>query len=349
MKIIKNNNKKNILKKIFIKICRKFGFEIIDQNDLYLPTSNLFANQNLTKLNHHSINIPLGKVDIKRKVNELTIIVRSYTSTEVNRSEIMLDQNKERIFKNPKIEYTLRTINSLINSSNLALKNFNNLKITLIITDDASSEENLTKIKTLLKKSNFKCKLINLKSNEYDDIIKKKDINGDDISKAMLSNMRNILKSIFLTKTEANDLVYFVEDDYIHEENAIIEMLITYEKICSQIDREIFLCPVDYPYLYRNIKKSNIFIGNQRHWRSVQETLITFLTSKKMIIKYFDKLIEMGTVRHHPMEKKLHEIYEEELCLSPIPSLAMHATNINSAYGIPPLYNWKKNWENNEF
>ena len=48
------------------------------------------------------------------------------------------------------------------------------------------------------------------------------------------------------------------------------------------------------------------------------------------------------------MEKKLHEIYEKEYCFSPIPSLAMHTTNINSAYGIPPNYDWKKNWEDNE-
>ena len=348
MKIVKSKKNKSFLKKLFIKICRKLGYEIIDQNDLYLPTSNLYADQNLSKQNLHAINIPLGKVNIKRKVNDLTIIIRSYTSTEINRSEIMLDQNKERIFKNPKIEYTLRTINSLINSCNLAIKNFENLEIKLIITDDNSSKENLNKIKSLLNKSNFKNKIIHLQKNEYDNLIKNKDINGNQISKAMMSNMRNILKSIFLTKTEVNDLVYFVEDDYIHKKNAISEMLLTYEKICTQIEKEIFLCPADYPYLYRNIEKAHIFIGNQMHWRSVKETLITFLTSKKMILKYYDELLMMGTVRHHPMEKKLHEIYEKEICLSPVPSLAMHATNINSSYGIPPLFDWKKIWDENE-
>ena len=38
----------------------------------------------------------------------------------------------------------------------------------------------------------------------------------------------------------------------------------------------------------------------------------------------------------YPFEKPLHEIYKEEYCLSPIPSLAMHCTNINSVYGISP-------------
>ena len=33
MKKIKNTNKTNFLKKIFIKLCRKFGYEIIDQSN----------------------------------------------------------------------------------------------------------------------------------------------------------------------------------------------------------------------------------------------------------------------------------------------------------------------------
>ena len=348
MKINKNKNKKGFINKLFIKLCRKLGYEIIDQNNLFIPSLDKYSNQNLSIAHKHSISIPLGKVNVTRRVSELTIIVRSYTSTQVDKSKIMLDQNKSRIFEKPKIEYTLRTINSLIISSKNALKSFQNLKINLLITDDNSSKENLQLIENLLKSSGLSHKIINLKKNEYDEIIQKKDENGKDISEAMISNMRNILKSIFLTKEEVNDLVYFVEDDYIHKEEAITEMLFTFEKICSQIDRDIFLCPADYPYLYSKIEETKVFVGNKKHWRIVKETLITFLTSKKMVLKHWDKLISMGTTRHHPMEKKLHEIYEKEYCFSPIPSLAMHATNVNSAYGIPPNYDWIKNWEDSK-
>ena len=38
----------------------------------------------------------------------------------------------------------------------------------------------------------------------------------------------------------------------------------------------------------------------------------------------------------------------KEICLSPIPSLSMHCTNINTTYGIPPNFDWKKIWEENE-
>ena len=348
MKVTNYINKKNFFKKFFIKLCRKIGYEIIDQNNLFIPTIQKFADQNLSKAGVSAINIPLGKTKITRKVEDLTIIVRSYTSTNIDKSRIMLDQNKDRVFNLPKIEYTLRTINSLIVSCHLALREFKNLKINLLITDDNSSEENLFRIKDILKSANFNYQLINLKNDEFKNEINLKDENDKLVSPGMISNMKNILKSINLTKEIVNDLVYFVEDDYLHKKEAITEMLFTYEKITSQLKREIFLCPADYPYLYTKAENTNIFIGNKRHWRTVKETLITFLTSKKMILKYMDNFILMSTKRHHPMEKKLHEIYEKEYCLSPIPSLAMHSTNINSAYGVPPNYEWIKNWDENK-
>ena len=348
MKISQNINKKSFLQKLLIKLCRKVGYEIIDQNNLFVPSLNKFANQNLSNLQKDSISIPLGKVKITRKIKELSIIVRTYTSTEVEKSKIMLDQNKFRIFEKQKIEYTLRTINSLIISCKKALKNIKNFKINLVITDDNSSDENLSLIKKLINSSSLNYKIISLQIDKLNEMIKKKDEYGKDISEGMISNMRNILKSVLLTKDEVNDLVYFVEDDYIHDENAISEMLFAFERLTSQLGKDVFLCPADYPYLYNKIEDTKIFLGNKRHWRTVKETLITFMTSKEMILKYWEDFIAMSTTRHHPMEKKLHEIYEKEYCLSPIPSLAMHATNINSAYGIPPNIDWVKLWNENE-
>ena len=348
MKISQNTNKKSFLQKLLIKLCRKVGYEIIDQNNLFVPSLNKFANQNLSSLQKDSISIPLGKVKITRKIKELSIIVRTYTSTEVEKSKIMLDQNKFRIFEKQKIEYTLRTINSLIISCKKALKNIKNFKINLVITDDNSSEENLSLIKKLINSSSLNYKIISLQKDKLNEMIKKKDEYGKDISEGMISNMRNILKSVLLTKDEVNDLVYFVEDDYIHDENAISEMLFAFERLTSQLGKDVFLCPADYPYLYNKIEDTKIFLGNKRHWRTVKETLITFMTSKEMILKYWEDFIAMSTTRHHPMEKKLHEIYEKEYCLSPIPSLAMHATNINSSYGIPPNIDWVKLWNENE-
>ena len=42
------------------------------------------------------------------------------------------------------------------------------------------------------------------------------------------------------------------------------------------------------------------------------------------------------------------EIYKDELCISPIPSIAIHCTNVNSIYGLSPNKNWKKIWDENK-
>ena len=344
----KSSNKKNFLSKFFVKLVRKFGFELIDQAELNIPTSDLDANENLSKGGLKSITVPLGITKITNKVNSITIIIRSYTFGNANNNQVMLDQNKKRIFDSPKIEYTLRTINSVIKSCELAKEYFKDLKINLIITDDQSTEENLLRISNLLKSTNIDSKIINIKEDEFSDLISEIDTNGEKISKNMISNMTNFLKSIQIAENENSDLFYFLEDDYIHTKEAISEMIFTYEKMSSQLNKELFLCPADYPYLYSNIDNTKLFFGNMRHWRSVNETLLTFLTSKKMLIKYLDDLKEIGKKRHHPMELKLHEIYKKEYCLSPIPSLAMHATNVNTIYGIPPNFNWKKVWDENK-
>ena len=341
------NPKKTFLDKFFIKLIRKFGYEVIDQANLYIPSKDLEASVNLSEGGKQSITIPLRKTQITIKIQSLTIIIRSYTFGDVDNSKVMLDQNKKRIFALPKIEYTLRTIKSVIKSCEIAKVYFKDVDIKIIITDDKSSKENLDKIDQVLKANNLKTELINLKENEFNDQIKTIDTEGKDISKNMVSNMRNLFKSIEIAETEDTDLFYFLEDDYIHTKEAITEMLFTYEKISSQLNQELFLCPADYPYLYSSIDNSKIFFGNMRHWRSVNETLITFLTSKKMINKYLAELKLMSTVRHHPMELKLHEIYKKEYCISPIPSLTMHATNINSTYGLPPNFDWKKIWDEN--
>ena len=348
MKIKIDNKKKNFLVKFLIKLVRKLGYEIIDQNNLQIPLKGKLANENLSESGEKSITVPLGETKITRVVKSLTIIIRSYSFGNKDENNVMLDQTKKRIFNKPKIDYTLRTIKSVIKSCELAKTFFKNLKIKIIVTDDSSSKENLSKINNLFQKTNINNEIISIQENEFDKEIDKTDTAGNKISNNMISNMRNFLKSLQIAKNEDSDLFYFLEDDYIHVQDAIPEMLFAYEKISSQLNNELFLCPADYPYLYSNVEDTKIFFGNMRHWRSVKETLITFLTSKKMINKYFEDLKLMGMKRHHPMELKLHQIYEKEYCLSPIPSLSMHATNINTIYGLPPNFNWKKIWDENE-
>ena len=139
-----------------------------------------------------------------------------------------------------------------------------------------------------------------------------------------------------------------MEDDYLHFEPMMEEMIASYERIASQVNRDIFMCPADYPYLYMNNQKSNIIIGNKRHWRTINQTLCTFLTTKNLLNKYWENFNKTCLDRHDPFEKYLNDIYKDEFCISPLKSLSLHLTNINSSYGLSPFIDYKKLWDANE-
>jgi hypothetical protein len=341
MKKINNTNKSNLIKKLFVKLCRLIGFEIIDQSNLNLPVSNRSTTDNLSHLGKSIISIPLGKTKISRAVKSLDIIVK--TCTSVN----LVTQSKKRIFEKDKSEYTFRTINSLIESLKFGKEFLKNIKVKIYVIDHNSKDDDLGKIRNILHSANIEFEIKNLNLEKFTQI-KTLDKGNLIIENNMKATMASILTSFNIAKNNCDDLIYFVEDDYIHKKNSIIEMVSTYEKIASELNCELFLCPVDYPYLYKKLDNSNILIGNNYHWRTVNESLLTFLTSKDLINKYWNELLSMAENEHSPFETPLHKIYEKELCLSPIPSLAMHCTNVNSVFGLSPNINWKKLWDENE-
>jgi len=341
MKVQNKTIKSKLLKRLFIKVCRIFDFEIIDQGNLNLPVINKKSPEILSKIGQQSLVIPMGKIKITRKVKSLDIILR--TCASVN----MLSQSKKRIFKSSKDQYSLRTLSSLINSINNNKKNFKNIKLKLIIIDHNSGKKIIEKFKKLLKNQFFESEIKPLEINFYKKKIKKVNQQGKKVTDNQISNMSNINQSLNLGKN-CDDLIYFVEDDYIHKVDAIEEMIFAYERISSQTGKELILCPADYPYLYTRLQNSKILLGNKYHWRSIEESLCTFLTSKKIINKHFKKFTSACETEHYPFEKPFHEIYKKELCISPMPALAAHFTNINSIYGLSPFINYKKLWNNNK-
>ncbi len=325
------------MKKIFIKFARLLGYEIIDQNNFVSPTLNKDLNEDLSTLNKKSIVLPLGEVKITKKIDSVLNIFRTNTDIEI------WDQNKKRLFEKPKIEYSLRSLNSLIKSINFCKKKYPNLKFKTVIIDDKSKEENLNKIKKLINKSNLDISIVSLDHKKYKNIIKQQK------NDQTFSNLASLLQSFELGRDCGEDLVFFVEDDYLHFEPMMEEMIASYERIASQLNKDIFMCPADYPYLYSNIEKTNILIGNKRHWRTINQTLCTFMTTKSLINKYWNNFYKNCSDRHEPFEKYLNEIYTKEFCISPLKSLSLHVTNVNSSYGLSPFINYKKLWDENKY
>ena len=336
MKKIDSKIKKNPFKKIFIKICRIFGFEIIDQSNYEVPTLNKSLDENLSIPGKKSITVPLGQIKITRKIKSLKVIFRS------NTSELIMGQNKKRIFDASKNQYTFRSLNSLLKSLTQAKKIFDKINFEIVVTVSNSEKADLDQIEKILSKYQIKNRLISIKLEDFKNKI------ASNCTAGQFSNMANFYTSLNLAKNESEDLIYFVEDDYLHTEAAILEMLFTYEKFSSIFENEIFLVPADYPYLYTKNISTKIFFGHQKHWRLIDESLATFMTSKEVVLNNLEKLLSMGKRWGDPWEEPLHEIYKKNPCFSPIPSLSVHCANINSSYGLPPNLDWKKIWEEND-
>ena len=118
----------------------------------------------------------------------------------------------------------------------------------------------MKKIEKLLKSYSLNFKLLNLDLSEFEKRIKTTNEKNEKVTLNQMSNMSSIYKSLLLSKM-SNDLIYFVEDDYIHEINSIAEMLFTYERIASLTNHELIVCPTDYPYLYVKTEDTKIFLG----------------------------------------------------------------------------------------
>jgi len=325
--------KKSIIKKLFIKLSKIMGYELIDQNSFISPTLDKELNKDLSKLNEKSIVLPLGEVKISRKVKSILVLFRTNSNIEI------WDQNKKRLFEFPKIEYTLRSLSSLLKSINFSKEKYPSVKIQLIIVDDNTSEANLNKIQNLTNNCNFDISITKVDHNKYRQLIKEQK------NEQTYSNLASLLCSYEIAKKNIDDLVFFVEDDYLHFEPMVEEMIASYERISSQLNNDIFMCPADYPYLYMNNLKTNILIGNKRHWRTVNVTLCTFMTSKGLLEKYWDNFYKNCLDRHDPFEKYINEIYKREICISPLKSLSVHFTNVNSSYGLSPFIDYKKLWD----
>jgi hypothetical protein len=324
------------MKKLFIKLSKLFGYEIIDQNNFFSPTLEKSLNEDLSLINKKSIVLPLGEVKITKKISSVLIIFRTNTDIEI------WDQNRRRLFEEPKIEYSIRSFNSLINSVNFFKTKYPNIRFKMIIVDDKSKDENLKKFKYLIDENHLDISIKSLNHDKYKKIIKKQKNNQT------FSNLASLLESFELGKNNGEDLVFFVEDDYLHFEPMMEEMIASYERIASQINKDIFMCPADYPYLYMNNEKTNILIGNKRHWRTVNKTLCTFMTTKALLDKYWDNFYNTCLDRNDPFEKYLNEIYTKEFCISPLKSLSLHLTNVNSSYGLSPFIDYKKLWDENK-
>ena len=71
--------------------------------------------------------------------------------------------------------------------------------------------------------------------------------------------------------------------------------------------------------------------------------------SNKFQKRINDLTLELEERRNHFQCQidSINEIYQKEFCISPLKSLSLHLTNINSSYGLSPFIDYKKIWDEN--
>ena len=72
MRQLNNTKKKGFVKKLFVKLSRLLGYELIDQADMSFVTFKNLKNPSISR--KKSITLPLGEVKITRKVRNFDII-----------------------------------------------------------------------------------------------------------------------------------------------------------------------------------------------------------------------------------------------------------------------------------
>ncbi len=227
----------------------------------------------------------------------------------------------ERI--HPKEEILLKCLNSVINSIN---ESTYRAHIKLTIVDDHSSEE----IQEILK-------------NYADVFIPLDNITGNSAS----------LHTVYdYAKENCTDLIYFLEDDYLHESVAIKEMLDFYYNAKIKLEsKEVVVYPLDCNDRYKSIHLTPSFIvsGDSRYWRTINSTTGTFLISSNLFTKFFHifkQFADYGVNPHIHEETTINNIWRSAdgaICFSPIPTLAYH---LQIEEHLPLYTNYKLLWDN---
>jgi hypothetical protein len=155
------------------------------------------------------------------------------------------------------------------------------------------------------------------------------------------------------------DWVYSVEDDYLHYPNAIETMIDMGERFRKITSTSIAIRPDDDPFVYshNNLisrKPCRLFLGNDRHWRSVSGTHNTIFTSVDVFKNYWELFGSLSKFYRKLVideDATINRIWTDGVAtegpvplFSPIPSLAFHISHGNA----PHFVDYNKLWDSIE-
>lgn len=244
----------------------------------------------------------------------------------------------------PKNECVIRCLNSLVTS----LQRVVGTPYELNIIDDRSSIETITKMQEIAPFANYTW------LGSRDD-----------------SNLSNKQKSRYSVKVAydfiytlpKDDLVYLVEDDYLHYPDAIDEMLDAYFYFSEYLKgKSVGIFPQDFTELYPHpqnkfndtyIKPCIVIPGTDRYYRTTWFTHESFLLPLHVIHKYrkhFDSLQNIGNDKGDWEGSTISNVWEKPDVMMLMPIMKPHCIHVSKNTDIP-FFNkdFDKLWENNRY
>jgi hypothetical protein len=270
--------------------------------------------------------------------NKIEIVLRTCARTG------LFDQSRvPRIVSDDRFTMIRKCIHSLIISINNSDKD-----ITLTVFDDQSDPKDVLEIKKILDMCKVPVTFFTTKVRGYNN---------------------SAYEQFKYGRDHGRELVYYVEDDYFHDPDAINLLVDTYNHFRSLSgSSEIAICPWEQPeeYEIKYIIPCKIFHFANHYWRTTISTSCTVLWPVELVRvgwKYFESMAldygivagveEMNTIglllNNAVNQRTNAEIPElSAIGFSPIPSIALHIHHFGQ--GTPKnldtkMFDWQKRWQ----
>jgi len=146
-------------------------------------------------------------------------------------------------------------------------------------------------------------------------------------------------------KWEDDEIIYFVENDYLHKQNSptVLEegfnLGASFVALYDHPDK--YMDPIDggNPYCEGGAEDTRVYLTDSCHWKITNSTTMT-LASKVSTLKQTEDILRKHTVGTHPNDFPMFlELREKEhLLITPIPGYATHG---ETAW-LSPLTDWSQ-------
>jgi hypothetical protein len=228
-------------------------------------------------------------------------------------SSIQEDERWRRVHTGSHEEMVLICLKSLVRSVNSC-----RVPVRMTVIDDHSGD-NIGKIRGVMKGCKKEWKISKLR--------------GTGINDSMYEQLKVGMK------VGMDELLYIVEDDYLHDEHAIEKMCMAHKYFSERFKDDVVLHPFSCPFdfMHGREEPTVVFSLSSRYWRHVKGTAFTFMTTKKVIKENWDAWSRMALNFPSEVEQDtIHKICKElvpkhgqtVICFSPMPSLAYHLSYV---------------------